>query len=175
VQDPLDVLKETLDLQMQRLRLAPAKRRDILDDLTALQLLRERQPQEDDAARDKRLKQYFVGTDALRKKLDELKLDAGDFLPPPAKARLGIQCQTTFDGVAQVRLMVEAVVPESRAAAMGLRPGDTILKAEGKDIHDITELRTILSESKEPIRLDILRDDKPQVIKEPKAADPSKP
>lgn len=175
VQDNLDILKANLDLQMQRLRLAPDKRREILADVTLLQKLYTRQPQEDDATRDRRLKQYFQASDALRKKLAEIKLDAGEFLPPPAKARLGIQCQTTLDGAAQLRLMVEAVVPDSRAAAMGLRPGDTILKADGQDIHDIADLRAILAQSKEPIRLDILRDDKPLVVKERKVVDESKP
>ncbi|MFI5378785.1 MAG: PDZ domain-containing protein [Tepidisphaerales bacterium] len=174
-QDPLDVFKETLDLQMQRQRIAPEKRRGILDELSKLQRLRERQPQEDDASRDKRLKQYFEGSDALRQKLDELKLDPGEFLPPPAKARLGIQCQTTRDGAGQWRLMVEVVVPGSRAAAMQLHPGDTILKANAQDISDIMDLRTVLAESKEPLRIDILRDDKPLVIQERKAADDRKP
>jgi S1-C subfamily serine protease len=57
---------------------------------------------------------------------------------------------------------------------MGLRPGDTILKGNGQDIGDITDLRTILAQSKEPVRLDILRDDKPLVIKERDAADDKK-
>ncbi len=174
-QDPLDALKETLDLQMQRQRVAPDKRRAVLDELTTLQKLRERQPQEDDASRDKRLKQYFEGSDVLRKKLEEMKLDGGDFLPPPAKARLGIQCQTIDDGAGQSRLMVEAVIPGSRAAVMGLRPGDTILKGNDKDIREITDLREVLAQSKEPIRLDIIRDDKPLVVKEPNAAQEKKP
>ncbi len=173
--DPIDFMRENLDLQMQRQRIAPDKRQAVLDELASLRRLRERQPDEDDASRDGRLKRYFERSDAFRERLKELKLDAGDFLPPPAKARLGIQCQSTRDDAGHSRLMVEAIVPDSRAAAMGLRPGDTIMRANGQEINDIAELRSILEQSKAPVRLEILRDDKPMVVTEPNRAGEAKP
>ncbi len=80
---------------------------------------------------------------------------------PPFTARLGVLVEETPKG-----LVIRKVLPGRPAAKAGLKEGDVILKADGKLIKSVTDLKLALY-SKRPedkIRLEILRDGRKEKI-----------
>jgi S1-C subfamily serine protease len=114
------------------------------------------------------VKKYNALSDALRQKLEELKLPGpGDALPPPARARLGVSVAApgTDDAVAN-GVRVTAVSPGSRGEKLGLKNGDIIRKVNGKPVEDAASLRRTLTDNKDPLVLDVERGGVQAVLRE---------
>ncbi len=162
--DPLDDLKERIVQQMEQANVADEQRKQISD---LIERLQEGRPARQVAAGDERVKQlkdYFQASDELRAKLEALKLpDPGDDLPPPAKWRLGIQVSPDPE-----KLVIGSVVPESRAEKIGLKVGDVIDKVNDKPVKDVEGLREVLSDSKGPIEVTVVREGKGMKLEEKK-------
>lgn len=142
--DELDLLRVRLEGQMRRNRVDAGDREKILGELEQLAAAR--------GAED--MQRYAAHSDALRKTLDELKLDPGDLLPPPAKSRLGVSVAPDLDG----NLAVRRIARDSRAAKLGLQVGDVILRIEGEAIRDIAGLRRAVSAKEAELTLEVNRD-----------------
>jgi hypothetical protein len=156
VVDPLEVLRERVELQMKEANTPEAKRNEVLALVDKARAANRRELVTDDE-RDKQLNDYFARSDDLRKKLADLKLpDPGDELPPPANARLGVQLISDPDQ----GLRVERVVAGGRAAKLGLEAGDVLQKINGKEIRDVTQLRRAMVEAKGRLVIEGLRDEK---------------
>jgi membrane-associated protease RseP (regulator of RpoE activity) len=162
--DPLDDLKERIVQQMEQANVADEQRKQISDLIERLQEGRPARQLAGGEERVKQLKDYFQASDELRQKLEALKLpDPGDDLPPPAKWRLGIQISPDPE-----KLVIGSVVPESRAEKIGLKVGDVIDKVNDKPVKDVEGLREVLSDSKGPIEVMIVRDGRSQKLEEKK-------
>jgi hypothetical protein len=170
--DDLLQLEVRLRMDMRRAGVADVEQQAVLD---ALRLLRDIQtdgqfglPQDLDA----QVRKYNALSDALRKKLDDLDLPGpGDALPPPAHARLGISVvppELGVDAAEQSGVTVRAVLPNTRGEKLGLREGDVIRKVSGKPVNDAASLRRVLTDEKDPLVLDIVRDGKEQTLREKK-------
>ena len=107
---------------------------------------------------------FAIPSNAVRRVVD-------DILRPGGAARpvLGVVLRPLDDisasrfGLADVRgALVDAVGPDSPAAQAGIRPGDLILKFNGREIRDFGELRRRVAQSKigEPLDVELLRDGK---------------
>jgi serine protease Do len=119
---------------------------------------------------------FAIPSNAVRRVVD-------DILRPGGAARpvLGVVLRP-LDEVSASRLgladargaLVDAVGPDSPAAKAGLRPGDFILKFNGREIRDIGELRRRVAQSKidEPLDVDLLRDGKTVSLKVRLAEEP---
>lgn len=79
-------------------------------------------------------------------------------LTPELAERFGIDAESG--------LFVIAVVPESGAAAAGLRPGDVILSVDGKAMHGVEDLFSLLRNHKpgDDLQIEILRDGDRQTL-----------
>jgi len=96
---------------------------------------------------------YTEQCDEFRKTLEQYKLDAGEYLPPPAKTRLGVSVSTE-----EGRLFVQRISEKSRAERIGLKSGDQIRKVDGKEVSNISELRKAAGSRKKGLILEISRD-----------------
>lgn len=153
--------------QMRAAAVNEAEQAAVLDALRLLRDIQERGraalPQDFDV----QMRKYNALSDALRQKMDELKLpDPGDALPPPARARLGIglapsSVEQNDDGVT-----VTKVLPDSRGEQLGLRPGDVIQRVNGKPVNDAAMLRRVLIETQDPLVIDIVRLAEPTTLRE---------
>jgi hypothetical protein len=168
--DDLLQLEVRLREDMRRAGVADVEQQAVLN---ALRLLRDIQtdgqfglPQDLEA----QVRKYNALSDALRKKLDDLDLPGpGDALPPPARARLGISVappDLAGDAAALVGVTVRTVLPNTRGEKLGLREGDIIRKVNGKRVNDAASLRRVLTDEKDPLALDILRDGQEQTLRE---------
>jgi hypothetical protein len=166
--DDLMQLEARLRRQMQAAGVAPAEQEAVLQ---ALQMLREIQdrgrlatPEDLEA----QVKKYNALSDALRQKLEELKLPGpGDALPPPARARRGVSVAPPgAPGAADEGVLVRMVMPQSRGEKVGLLGGDVIRKVNGKPVTDAAALRRELTELKEPLVLDVKRGGEDLVLRE---------
>ena len=157
--DDLLQLEARLRKQMQAAGVDAAQEQAVLE---ALRMLRDIQNQgrmalpEDLEAQ---VKKYNALSDALRQKLEDLKLPGpGDALPPPSKARLGVSVAPPDPGAdADGGVLVTMVMPQSRGEKVGLREGDVIKKVNGKPIENAAALRRTLTDLKDPLVLDIVR------------------
>ena len=64
----------------------------------------------------------------------------------------GVSIATT-DG----RLFVQKIADNSRAARLGLQPGDVIVKVDGKEVASVGELRKLVSAKEKGLVVDITR------------------
>jgi len=119
---------------------------------------------------------FAIPSNAVRRVVD-------DILRPGGAARpvLGVVLRPLDDvsasrlGLADVRgALVDAVGPDSPAAKAGIRPGDLILKFNGRVIRDFGELRRRVAQSKvdEPLDVELLRDGKMVSVKVRLAEEP---
>ena len=162
LRDDLDELRERLDKQMRDSRVAAQQARDVLRHLDRLQQFRWGAA-ELPADQDARIQEYFRASDALRKKLADLKLDAADdVLPPPPNQRLGVQLNLVPDPLTGevTRLLIQTVVADSRAARIGLKGGDVVLKINDNPVRSTKDIRDVLAQSKGPLVVEVRRADK---------------
>jgi len=168
--DDLLGLEARLRQQMRGAQIDEAEQHAVLD---ALRMLREIQargaealPQDLDA----QVRKYNALSDAVRKKLEELKLPGpGDALPPPARARLGVSVAPPDGrgaGAAGGGVTVTMVIPKGRGETLGLMAGDVIRRVNGKSVDDAAALRRALTDAKGPIVLDVIRGGEPQTLRE---------
>jgi Do/DeqQ family serine protease len=89
------------------------------------------------------------------------------------RGRIGVQGQNIDAGLAKSYglpnargVIVTRVVPKSPADKAGLKVEDIILKANGREISDFGQLRTVVGLLRvgDKVELDVLRDGKPKVI-----------
>lgn len=153
--DDLAALEDRIRRQMEGAGVAAAEQQAVME---ALRMLRDIQAQgglmtPDDL--EAQIRRYNDLSDAVRKKLEELKLPGpGDALPPPARARLGVSVAPEPqppqpDGVGGVT--VKMVIPGSRGEKLGLREGDEIRRVNDTRVDDAAGLRRVLTETKEPL------------------------
>lgn len=156
--------------QMRAAAVDEAEQTAVLDALRLLRGIQERGRAALPDDFDGQVRKYNALSDALRQKMDELKLpDPGDALPPPARARLGIglappsveQDAADADGVT-----VTLVLPGSRGEQLGLRPGDVIRRVNGKPVEDAAMLRRVLTDTEVPLVVDIVRLAEPATLRE---------
>jgi hypothetical protein len=142
--DEIDQLRARLDKQMTEGKLKEADRDAVNKGLEKLAEAR----MDLVAGMDK----YSDKCDEFRKTLEQYKLDPGDLLPPPAKTRLGVSIAAT-DG----RLLVQKIGENSRAARLGLQPGDVIRKVDGKDVESVGDLRKLVGAKEKGLVLEVTR------------------
>lgn len=153
--------------QMRAAAVDEAEETAVLDALRLLRGIQERGraalPDDFDA----QVRKYNALSDALRQKMNELKLpDPGDALPPPARARLGIGLAPPSVELDDDGVTVTLVLPGSRGEQLGLRPGDVIRRVNGKPVEDAAMLRRVLTDTEEPLVVDIVRLAEPAVLRE---------
>ena len=165
--DDLDELRDRLDKQMRDSRVAAQQARDVLRHLDRLQSFRWGVA-ELPADQDVRIQEYFRASDALRKKLADLKLDADDVLPPPPNQRLGVQLNLVPDPLTDevTGLLIQTVVADSRAARIGLKSGDVIQMINDKPVRSTQDIRNALAQSKGPLVVEVRRAEKPLKLTE---------
>jgi hypothetical protein len=145
VPDELELLRASLDKQMRDAKLKEAERDDVNKAMEKLTEAR--------AASALAMDKYTEQCDDFRKTIEQYKLDAGEFLPPPAKTRLGVSVSTE-----EGRLFVQRISEKSRAERIGLKSGDQIRKVDGKEIANIAELRKAAGAREKGLILEITRD-----------------
>lgn len=166
VPDEFDALRARLEEQMREHRVAANQRREVLVQLDRLQAVRQGDIAVGPDQPDRRVKEFFRLADALRAKLAELKLDAGDAgaeaLPPPPGERLGVQITMNQDPMTGEvdGVVVVMVVGDSRAAKLGLREADLIRGINGNPIRSTRDIRDALAKSKGELVLDVVREGK---------------
>ena len=133
--------------------------------LEAMRMLRDIQAQGRMVAPDDieaQIRRYNALSDAVRQKLEDLNLPGpGDALPPPARARLGISVAApeAIDAPgAAGGVLVTLVMPGGRGDKLGLKPGDVIRRVNGKSVDDAAALRRTLTDTKDPLVLDVQRE-----------------
>jgi hypothetical protein len=156
VPDELEILRARLDKQMRDQKLKAADREIVNQDLHRLTEARN----EGLAAG---MEKYTDQCDEFRKTLAKYKLDAGELLPPPANARLGISVANE-----EGRLFVQNVSDKSRAEHMGLKPGDEIRKVDGKEVTDVGALRKVTTDNPKGMVMEITREGKEMTLDEGK-------
>lgn len=169
---PADDLLEfevRLRRQMRTAAVNEAEQTAVLDALRLLRNIQERGraalPDDFDA----QVRKYNALSDALRQKMDDLKLpDPGDALPPPARARLGIGLAppSVEPDANDGGVTVTMVLPGSRGEQLGLRPGDVIQRVNGKPVNDAAMLRRVLTDTQDPLVIDIVRLAEPTTLRE---------
>ena len=165
--DDLLQLETRLRKQMQAAGVEAVEQQAVLE---ALRMLRDIQshgrmalPEDLEA----QVKKYNALSDALRQKLEELKLPGpGDALPPPARARLGVSVAPGAEGAADGGVLVTMVLPQSRGEKVGLREGDVIRKVNEKPVDGPAALRRELTDLKDPLVLDVVRRGEELVLRE---------
>ncbi len=158
-EDEVANLRKKLTDEMAQANLPDAKQQQVLDQLDQLDNLKRVDPDATAEEEQQRITKFMDQSDSLRKKIDELKLsDPGDALPPPAKARLGVSlvAPDDFNGDA-AGLKVAKVLPDSRAAKLGLQEDDVIEKVNGQPIRSVKDLRQAAMNAKKALTLDIER------------------
>jgi len=156
VPDELEILRARIEKQMRDQKLKAADREIVNQDLNRLTEAR-------NAGLATGMEKYTDQCDEFRKTLAKYKLDAGELLPPPANARLGISVETV-----QGHLIVQNVSEKSRAERMGLQPGDLIRKVDGKAITNVGELRKVTTDNPKGMVMEITRDGKEMKLDEAK-------
>ncbi|HZL36422.1 MAG TPA: PDZ domain-containing protein [Tepidisphaeraceae bacterium] len=163
--DDLEKLQQNLLDQMRNAKTSPPDQEKVKG---LLKQMEEALPPAFDGAGgevDAQMREYNRECDALRKQLRELKLpDPGDVLPPPAAGRLGIAA--TEESVAGEGLAVTHVLPDSRAARIGLKEQDVIQKVNDKDVHSTHQLREMVTANLKGLTIEGLRDGKPFKVRE---------
>jgi hypothetical protein len=154
VPDEIDLLRSRLDKQMRENKLKDAQRAQVDKAFEKLA----------DARNTGGMDKYSEQADELRKTLEELKLDPGDLLPPPASARLGVSI-SSVEGL----LLVQRVGEKSRAQRIGLQPGDQIQKVDGKPIKTVAELRKAVTENTKSLKLFVTREGADLTLEEKRA------
>jgi hypothetical protein len=163
--DDLFNLEARVGRQLQQAKVDPQQRREVTNLLQQLQQIQTEGQAQAAGDLDKQIRRYNALSDALRDKLRELKLpDPGDALPPPASSRLGVSVGA--GGGADDGLTVSRVVPDSRGARIGLKDGDVIHAVNGKAVADTTALRRAVTDAKEPLVLEVVRDGQPITLRE---------
>jgi hypothetical protein len=157
--DEVDQLRARLDKQMRDAHVKDAGRAAVNRAVEQLAAARATGP----------IEKYTEQADAARKVFEEHKLDPGELLPPPAKARLGVQVSTE-DG----RLFVMQVQDNSRAQRLGLKPGDQIRKIAGKDLATVAELRKVVTANEAGLTVDVTRDGQELKLEEKVTGPPPK-
>jgi len=161
--DDLLGLEARLSRQMRDAGVEAAEQQAVLE---ALRMLRDIQvegrlltPEDLEA----QIKKYNALSDAVRQKLDDLKLPGpGDALPPPARARLGVSIATLQpEPNGPGGALVTMVIPGSRGEKLGLREGDIIRRINDNRIDDAASLRRVLTDTKEPLVITIKRAEEP--------------
>jgi hypothetical protein len=163
VRDEIDLLRERLEEQMREGRVAAAQVRDVLSQLDKLQAARQGGLAGIPAEPGRQIKEYFRLSDLLRKKLAELKLDAGDdALPPPPNQRLGVQITMEADPfTGDIKgLLVQMVVGDSRAAKIGVKAADLIRRINDRPIRSTRDIREALGQAKDALVVEVVRDGK---------------
>jgi len=145
--DELEQLRTHLEKQMKTAKLKDDQRAAVIKELDDLVDTRN-----DGVAAG--MEKYTDQCDAFRKTLDQYKLDPGEFLPPPAKTRLGVSVSTNVAGY----LVVQRIAEKSRAERIGLHEGDQIQSVEGKKIADVAELRKAVGAKAKGIVMEVRRD-----------------
>ena len=163
--DDLLELEARLRRQMLAAGVDDAEQQAVLE---AMRMLREIQARgrvlPDDL--EAQMQKYNALSDAVRQKLDELKLPGpGDALPPPAHARLGVGVETTQPGDAP-GVTVTRVIPGSRGDKLSLQAGDVIRRVNGNPADDPAMLRRVLTDAKGPLVLDVDRGGEAVILKE---------
>ncbi len=155
--DELEQLRAHLDKQITANKLKEDQRAEVLKGLDALVEARNN-------SRLAGMEKYSDQCDEFRKTLGQLKLDAGEFLPPPAKSRLGVTILTE-----EGQLVVKEVGDNSRAQRIGLKAGDLILKVDGKEIAAIGDLRKAATSKEKGLVFEISRDGAEMKLEEKEA------
>jgi hypothetical protein len=154
--DNLDGLELKIAGQMKARNLPEAEQEDVKGLLKQLRegaVLNNAEP-------DARIRDYDRHCDALRKKLADLNLaDPGDALPPPASRRLGISVAPEM--IPGQGLVITHVQAGSRAARLGLKEQDSVLKVNNKEIRTIAELRKIVTDNAGGLVVKGVRDGQP--------------
>jgi hypothetical protein len=141
--DEMELLRARLDKQMRENKVKEAERTEVNAAVEKLAEVRATGGME----------KYTEQCDELRKTLEQYKLDPGELLPPPAKARLGVSVSAE-----EGRLFVQKVGEKSRAERVGLKAGDQIRKVDGKEIGTVAELRKLVTENQKKLTVDVTRD-----------------
>jgi hypothetical protein len=147
VPDEIDQLRASLDKQMRDAKLKDADRDEVNKGLEKLTDARV------NGGIAQGMDKYSNQSDEFRKTLAQYKLDPGEFLPPPAKTRLGVSISTEAGG-----LFVQHVGEKSRAERIGLKPGDRIAKVDGKDVTNIADLRKAANSKEKGLIFEINRE-----------------
>ncbi len=151
--DELDLLRLNLEKQFRQNKTKDEDREKVVAELEKLANAR--------ASGD--MEGYTAKCDELRKMLEDQKLTAGDFLPPPAKLRLGVSIGQDIGGVG---LVVQRIGDKSRGERLGLQVGDTIRKVDGKDVKSVAELRKAVSAKDAGLIVEVAREGKEMKLEE---------
>ena len=152
--DELDLLRLRLEKQFRENEVKEADRDDVLGALNQLS----------DARQAGDMEAYTAKSDEVRKTLEKHKLDAGDLLPPPAKARLGVSIQQGL--AADGGLTVQRVADKSRGERIGLQVGDEIKRVDGKAVGSVAELRKAVTAKEAGIVVEVVREGKELKLEE---------
>lgn len=156
VPDEVEVLRARVEKQMRDQKLKPADREAVNKELDKLAEARAAAPATG-------MEKYTDQCDEARETLKKYKLDAGELLPPPAKARLGISVASDTG-----HIVVQNVSEKSRAERMGVRPGDEIRKVDGKDVANVGDLRKATMANEKGMVMEITREGKEMKLEEGK-------
>lgn len=167
--DDLLDLETRLRKQMRAAGVAPVEQQAVLE---AIRLLRDIQTQgrmSTPLELEAQIRKYNELSDALRQKLEDLKLPGpGDALPPPARARLGVSVAAPGSNEALPGgVTVTLVIPQSRGEKLGLKAADVIRRVNGKAVDDAAALRRVLTDTKDALVLDVVRGGEPVTLREP--------
>ena len=144
--DDLATLRHRLINDMRDAKLPREQMRQVVDAWARVRQERDGGARGQVDSGDRQMARYNRACDNLRKVLADLHLpDPGDALPPPEGARLGVQAIGGFDDNAAVT--IGHVMPGSRAAKIGLLPGDVIEVVNGRDVHGVKDLRRLVTEN----------------------------
>jgi len=160
--DELDLLRLRLEKQFREKEVKPDEREAVVAELAKLT----------DARLNGDMEAYTARADDMRKTLEKHKLDAGDLLPPPAKARLGV---SIFSGPNADGLTVQRIADKSRGERIGLQVGDVIRLVDGKEVKTVADLRKSVTTREKGLTMDITRDGKELKLEEKEATDDKKP
>ena len=160
LEDELSIYRGRLDGQLRDAGTPEDQRRwlrDHLDKMQAVQRSRDAGAPDD---RQQANEQYLKLVDELRDKLAELKLpDPGTWLPPGAKARLGVALRPPDpDGDGPDGLTIMDVTAGARGEKLGMKVGDIVRRVKGQAVKTIHELRRAVMECKGPLEVDVERD-----------------
>lgn len=155
VPDELEHLRTHLEKQMKESKLKEDQRAQVAKGIDQLVDIR-------NSGLDIPMGKYSEQCDELRKTLEQYKLDPGEFLPPPAKTRLGVSVSPVVG-----HLTVQQIGEKSRAERIGLQLKDQIRKIDGKEIATVAELRKAVAAREKGLIFEITRDGDDLKLEEP--------